>query len=371
MELLTDPQAWIALATLTALELVLGIDNVIFISILVDKLPRERRELARRSAWAWRCSCASACCWCCRGSSAWWRRCSRCAGTNISGRDLILIVGGLFLIWKSTSEIHQSLEGEEGHASSAVKATFAAVIVQIMIIDIVFSLDSIITAVGMVDEIAVMIAAVVVSVALMMLFAGAIGRFVSEHPTIKMLALSFLVVVGVVLIAEGFGHHVPKGYIYFAHGVLAGAWRCSTSACASARAKPAHLHAAYASAAGARPAPLSAAAGINPRQRPAAPEPALGLLVQRLGRGARQRHPGRERQLQRAPRRRAQHLERRLARHHHAECRRDLVGLADALAQHVPALAVHRRYAAPFRAGRRSDSRSARRTLISCATGST
>jgi predicted tellurium resistance membrane protein TerC len=137
-------------------------------------------------------------------------------GQAISGRDLILILGGLFLIWKSTSEIHQSLEGEEGHGAGAVKATFGAVILQIMVIDIVFSLDSIITAVGMVDEVAVMIAAVIASVALMMLFASAIGRFVSNHPTIKMLALTFLVVVGVVLVAEGLGHHVPKGYVYFA-----------------------------------------------------------------------------------------------------------------------------------------------------------
>ena len=135
---------------------------------------------------------------------------------EISGRDLILICGGLFLIWKSTGEIHQSMEGEEGHASSAVKATFTAVILQIMIVDMVFSLDSIITAVGMVDEISVMVAAVIASVGLMMLFAGAIGRFVSDHPTIKMLALSFLVVIGVVLIAEGLDHHVPKGYVYFA-----------------------------------------------------------------------------------------------------------------------------------------------------------
>ena len=137
-------------------------------------------------------------------------------GQEISGRDLILIVGGLFLVWKSTTEIHGSLEGEEGHTVATVKATFAAVILQIMIIDLVFSLDSIITAVGMVDDVRVMIAAVIASVALMMLFASPIGRFVSDHPTIKMLALSFLVVVGVVLIAEGFDHHVPKGYVYFA-----------------------------------------------------------------------------------------------------------------------------------------------------------
>ena len=215
-ELLTDPQAWIALATLTALELVLGIDNVIFISILVDKLPHAQRDLARRiglgMAMFMRIGLLLMLSWMVGLVAPLFT----VANTNISGRDLILIVGGLFLLWKSTSEIHQSLEGEEGHASGAVKATFAAVIIQIMVIDIVFSLDSIITAVGMVDEIAVMVAAVVISVALMMVFAGAIGRFVSDHPTIKVLALSFLVVVGVVLIAEGFGHHVPKGYIYFA-----------------------------------------------------------------------------------------------------------------------------------------------------------
>jgi predicted tellurium resistance membrane protein TerC len=137
-------------------------------------------------------------------------------GQEISGRDLILILGGLFLIWKSTSEVHQSLEGEHEHKQSTAKATFASVILQIMLIDLVFSLDSIITAVGMVDDVRVMIAAVIASVLLMMLFAGPIGRFVSNHPTIKMLALSFLVVVGVVLVAEGFEHHVPKGYVYFA-----------------------------------------------------------------------------------------------------------------------------------------------------------
>ena len=137
-------------------------------------------------------------------------------GEEISGRDLILILGGLFLLWKSTGEIHQSMEGEHGSGGGGAKASFVAVILQIMVIDLVFSLDSIITAVGMVDDVKIMIAAVVASVALMMVFAGAIGRFVSDHPTIKMLALAFLVVVGVVLIAEGLGHHVPKGYIYFA-----------------------------------------------------------------------------------------------------------------------------------------------------------
>ena len=215
LELLTDPQAWIAFATLTALELVLGIDNIIFISILVDKLPPERREAARKiglfMAMFMRIGLLMVLAWIVGLVAPLFT----VMGQSISGRDLILILGGLFLIWKSTGEIHQSLEGDEGHGSGAAQATFTAVILQIMVVDLVFSLDSIITAVGMVDELAVMIAAVIGSVGLMMLFAGPIGRFVSEHPTIKMLALAFLVVVGVVLVAEGFGHHVPKGYVYF------------------------------------------------------------------------------------------------------------------------------------------------------------
>ncbi len=216
LDLLTDPQTWIAFATLTALELVLGIDNIIFISILVDKLPKAQQEFARRiglfMAMFMRIGLLLLLAWIVGLVTPLFTL----VGQEISGRDLILILGGLFLIWKSTGEVHQSIEGDDEHAGSAVKATLTAVIVQIMIIDLVFSLDSIITAVGMVDDVRIMIAAVIVSVALMMLFASPIGRFVSDHPTIKMLALSFLVVVGVVLVAEGFGHHVPKGYIYFA-----------------------------------------------------------------------------------------------------------------------------------------------------------
>ena len=216
IELLSNPQVWIAFATLTALELVLGIDNIIFISILVDKLPKEKREFARKiglfMAMFMRIGLLLVLAWIVGLVTPLFT----VLGQAISGRDLILILGGLFLIWKSTGEIHQSIEGEEeGAASKAVKATFAAVILQIMVVDLVFSLDSIITAVGMVDDVRIMIAAVIVSVVLMMLFAGPIGRFVSDHPTIKMLALAFLVVVGVVLVAEGFGHHVPKGYVYF------------------------------------------------------------------------------------------------------------------------------------------------------------
>jgi predicted tellurium resistance membrane protein TerC len=218
MELLSDPQAWIAFLTLTVLELVLGIDNVIFISILVDKLEPARREVARRLGLF----------------LAMFMRIGLLfllaliagltaplfvfpfLGQEISGRDLILIAGGLFLLWKSTSEIHQLLEGERGRASASSRATFSSVILQVIVIDMVFSLDSIVTAVGMVDRLAVMVAAVVASVALMMAFAGGIGRFVSAHPTVKMLALAFLFVIGVVLIADGFDHHVPKGYVYFA-----------------------------------------------------------------------------------------------------------------------------------------------------------
>ncbi len=216
MELLADPQIWIAFATLTLLELVLGIDNIIFISILVDKLPPERREAARRlglfMAMFMRIGLLLVLAWIVGLTAPLFTVLEKA----ISGRDLILILGGLFLVWKSTTEIHGSLEGQEGHTANAVQATFGAVILQIMLIDLVFSLDSIITAVGMVDDVRVMIAAVICSVALMMLFARPIGQFVSNHPTIKMLALSFLVVVGVVLIAEGFDHHVPKGYVYFA-----------------------------------------------------------------------------------------------------------------------------------------------------------
>jgi len=216
LEFLLSPEIWIAFFTLTALELVLGIDNIIFISILVDKLPKEKQELARRIglflAMFMRIALLLLLSWIIGLTEP----VLTLFGYGVSGRDLILIAGGLFLIWKSTGEVHQLLEGEEGSESAKVASSFAGVIAQIIVIDLVFSLDSIITAVGMVSEVGVMIAAVVASVGLMMLFAKSIGEFVSNHPTIKMLALSFLVVVGVVLLADGFGHHVPKGYIYFA-----------------------------------------------------------------------------------------------------------------------------------------------------------
>jgi predicted tellurium resistance membrane protein TerC len=216
MELLTDPQAWIAFATLTALELVLGIDNIIFISILIDRLPPARRELARRIglflAMFMRIALLLVLAWIVGLTAPLFT----VLGDEFSGRDLILIAGGVFLLWKATGEIHGLLEGDEEDDERRMAATFAGILVQIAVIDLVFSLDSIITAVGMVDEIPVMIAAVIASVLLMMIAAGPIGRFVSRHPTVKMLALSFLIMVGMALVADGFGFHVPKGYLYFA-----------------------------------------------------------------------------------------------------------------------------------------------------------
>jgi predicted tellurium resistance membrane protein TerC len=243
IELLIDPQAWIAFVTLVTLELVLGIDNIVFISILVDKLPQERRTLARRlglfMAMFMRIALLFALSWMIRLTAPLFSVLTQ----EISGRDLILLVGGLFLIYKSTKEVHQLLEGEEGGASGQIRGTFGAVLVQIILIDIVFSLDSIITAVGMVDELEIMVAAVLASVGLMMAFAGAIGNFVSAHPTVKMLALSFLFVIGVVLIADGLGHHVPKGYVYFAMAFSVIVEMLNLRL--RRKAKPVELHAPY------------------------------------------------------------------------------------------------------------------------------
>ena len=217
MELLTDPQVWLAFATLTALEIVLGIDNIIFISILVGRLPVEQRARGRTIGLALamitRILLLLSITWVMSLSADLFS----ILGRGVSGRDLILIGGGLFLLAKSTMEIHHSLEGEEkGQQEVAIKATFLSVITQIAIIDIVFSLDSVITAVGMAEHVEVMIAAVVIAVLVMMFMAGPISNFVDRHPTIKMLALSFLILVGMALIGEGFGLHIPKGYIYFA-----------------------------------------------------------------------------------------------------------------------------------------------------------
>jgi len=244
LSLLTNPELWIAFFTLTALELVLGIDNIIFISILVDRLPSSKRESARRLglflAMFMRVGLLLLLSWVVGATDPLFS----VLGKSISPRDLILIGGGIFLLWKSTQEIHQLLEGEEEQEANAVTATFGAIIVQIIVIDIVFSLDSIITAVGMVDNVAVMIAAVIVSVGLMMLFARSIGAFVSDHPSIKMLALSFLMLVGMTLVGEGFGHHVPKGYIYFAMAFSLGVEMLNLRM-RKKRAKPVHLHEHY------------------------------------------------------------------------------------------------------------------------------
>ncbi len=218
MEWITSPEAWIALTTLTLLEIVLGVDNIIFISILVSRLPPEQRQRARvlglGFAMGTRILLLLLLTWIMRLQSSLFT----VMEVGISGRDLILIGGGLFLLAKSTMEMHESLEGQHGSGGTVKHAGFFSVIVQIGLIDIVFSLDSVITAVGLVDQIEVMVIAIVIAVGVMMVAAGAIGRFVDEHPTIKMLALSFLVLIGVALIAEGVDLHIPRGYIYFAMG---------------------------------------------------------------------------------------------------------------------------------------------------------
>ena len=218
MDWISSPESWIALLTLTVLEIVLGIDNVIFISILVGKLRPEQQPKARRLglglAMFMRIALLLSLSWLARLTDPLFA----VFGHGISGRDLILLIGGLFLLAKATREIHERLEGEEGHASARVGASFAAVLVQVVLLDIVFSLDSVITAVGMANEIAVMIAAVVIAVGVMMFAAGPIGNFVAKHPTVKMLALAFLLLIGMSLVAEGLGQHISKGYIYFAMG---------------------------------------------------------------------------------------------------------------------------------------------------------
>jgi predicted tellurium resistance membrane protein TerC len=218
MEAFFTAEGLAALVTLTVLEIVLGVDNIIFISILAGKLPPSQQPRARRVGLAMAMLMRIALLF----SLAWVIGLTRpifaVLGHEISGRDLILIGGGLFLIAKSTAEIHDKLEGEEGHSSKKVAASFSGVIVQIMLLDIVFSLDSVITAVGMANEISIMVAAVVIAVGIMMFAAGPISEFVERHPTVKMLALSFLLLIGVSLLIEGFEYHVPKGYIYFAMG---------------------------------------------------------------------------------------------------------------------------------------------------------
>jgi predicted tellurium resistance membrane protein TerC len=244
MDWLTDPQAWIAFTTLTALEIVLGVDNVVFISILAGKLPAESREKARKLglglAMFVRILLLLSISWVVKLTDPLFG----VLGQEISGRDLILLIGGLFLLAKSTHEMHGQLEGEEGHTSARIAASFASVIVQILLLDIIFSLDSVITAVGMADDVGVMISAVVVAVAFMFIFAGVVSSFVEKHPTIKMLALSFLLLIGVSLVAESFDVHIPKGYIYFAMAFSLFV-EVINIRLRKSRQAPVHLHSSY------------------------------------------------------------------------------------------------------------------------------
>jgi predicted tellurium resistance membrane protein TerC len=244
MDWVTQPQAWIAFASLLGLEIVLGIDNVVFISILAGKLPDAQQARARLIglglAMFTRILLLFSLAWIVRLTAPLFA----VFGHEVSGRDLILFFGGLFLIAKATHEIHQKLEGERGHSSSRVAPTFAAVLIQILLLDVVFSLDSVITAVGMVDDIGIMISAVVVAVLFMMVFAGPISSFVERRPTVKMLALSFLLMIGVVLVAEGFGQHVEKGYVYFAMAFSLGVEMLNLRLRKS-DAEPVVLHEAY------------------------------------------------------------------------------------------------------------------------------
>jgi predicted tellurium resistance membrane protein TerC len=240
----SSAEGWIALATLTILEIVLGIDNIVFISILSGKLRQADRPRARKIGLFLAMFIRIGLLW----SITWVIRLTAPLftvwGNEISGRDLIMLVGGLFLIAKSTHEIHEKLEGEEGETRARVAASFAGVIVQILLLDIIFSLDSVITAVGMAEHLGVMVLAVVLAVGVMMLSATAISEFVERHPTVKMLALSFLLLIGVSLIAEGFEQHIPKGYIYFAMGFSIFVEMVNLRV--RAKSKPVHLRQPYA-----------------------------------------------------------------------------------------------------------------------------
>jgi predicted tellurium resistance membrane protein TerC len=248
-EWVSDPQIWISLLTLTALEVVLGIDNIIFISILAGKLPVEQQKKARQLgltlALVTRVLLLL--------SLTWLMGMTKPLFTlpilnhGISGRDLILLIGGLFLIGKSVLEVHEKLEGEDGHSTAGGKgrASFTSVIIQILLLDIVFSLDSVITAIGMADVVGVMIAAVVIAIGVMLVFAGSISDFVNRHPTVKMLALSFLILIGVTLVGEGLGRHIPKGYIYFSMAFALGVEMLNLKLRSKEKSKPVELHQPY------------------------------------------------------------------------------------------------------------------------------
>ena len=243
MELLTNPEAWIALISLTLMEVVLGIDNVVFISVLVQRLPAAQRDRARTIglglAMGMRILLLLSISWIIGLTAPVFT----IAGIEFSWRDIILIVGGLFLIWKATTEIHEALEGEGSHTREVKVATMRGVLFQIVLLDIVFSLDSVLTAVGMSDEIAIMVAAVVIAVGVMLFASGPISRFVHDHPTVKMLALSFLLLIGVMLLAEGMGAHIGKGYIYFAMAFSVGVEMLNLRL--RRKGKPVHLHDKY------------------------------------------------------------------------------------------------------------------------------
>jgi len=244
----SDPQIWISLLTLTVLEIVLGIDNIVFISILAAKLPPDRQARARTIglmlALITRVLLLASIFWLTKLTADLFH----VFGNGISGKDLVLILGGLFLIWKSVHEIHGNMEGEqhgEGHGVARAAVTFTSVIVQIILIDIVFSLDSVITAVGMAQQIGVMIAAVVLAMGVMLIAVGPISDFVDRHPTVKMLALSFLLLIGVVLVADGLGQHIPKGYIYFAMAFSVGVEMLNIRVRPKAKKKPVELRKPY------------------------------------------------------------------------------------------------------------------------------
>jgi predicted tellurium resistance membrane protein TerC len=258
LEWVTDPQSWVALLTLTVLEIVLGIDNLVFISILAGKLPKEQQHRARQTglglAVITRVLMLLSISWIIQLQdpilplSIQENTALPEAIRHLAGRDLILLGGGLFLIYKATKEIHDRLEGETGHASAKVAATFRSVIIQILLLDMVFSIDSVITAVGLAEHVEIMIAAVIVAVGIMLWAAGGISDFVNRHPTVKMLALSFLLLIGVNLIAEGFHVHIPRGYIYFAmaFSVLVEVLNLRASAAKAKHVEPVHLHEPYA-----------------------------------------------------------------------------------------------------------------------------
>jgi predicted tellurium resistance membrane protein TerC len=249
MDWLTDPQIWISLLTLTGLEIVLGIDNIIFISILAGKLPKEQQPKARQLGLS--LALITRVLLLC--SLTWLMGLTKPLFTipvlnhGLSGRDLILLLGGLFLIGKSVVEVHEKLEGEDGAATDGLvrKVSFAAIIVQILLLDIVFSLDSVITAVGMANNLGVMIAAVVIALGVMLVFAGSISDFVNRHPTLKMLALSFLILIGVTLVGESLGQHIPKGYIYFSMAFAFGVEMLNLKLRSKEKAKPVELHQPY------------------------------------------------------------------------------------------------------------------------------